>query len=274
MSFNWINAEEFSINCILLMDRWILQQLVGLGDSKKYDNNPEYRKALGIVLAYNPIIRWYFENKSPESVERVKKLVDNVPGNLSPNEVRKNEIQLLDMIDSFVVYVYPEIMNKACPYIRDWDKEKLLSIVDFTDKVVLDVGSGTGRLAFAACTKAKKVYAIEPVDRLREYMRDKIKNEGIDNVVVLDGTIEAIPFEDNTFDIAMSGHVMGKDYDKEISNLERIVKNGGYIINCMGEDDRKREKPDENLINAGFEYSHYVSKSGGDVYRYWKKVHK
>ena len=274
MSYNWINTEEFSINSILLMDRWILQQLVGLGDSQKYDESLEYRKVLGIVLTYNPVICWYFKNKSPETAERVEKLVQNTPSNLSADEIRQSEIQLLHMINSFVVYVCPEVMNKACPYIRDWDKERLLSIVDFTDKVVLDVGSGTGRLAFADCTKAKKVYASEPVERLRGFMRDKIAWEGITNMVVLDGTIEAIPFEDNTFDIVMSAHVVGLDYVKEIASLERVVKNGGYIIDCMGEDDRKREKPDENLINAGFEYSHYISKSGGDVYRYWNKVYK
>jgi hypothetical protein len=27
-------------------------------------------------------------------------------------------------------------------------------------------------------------------------------------------------------------------------------------------------------LKKGFEYSHYVSKTGGDVYRYWKKVIK
>ena len=37
--------------------------------------------------------------------------------------------------------------------------DRLLSMADFTDKIVLDVGRGTGRLAFAATSKAKMVYA-------------------------------------------------------------------------------------------------------------------
>jgi hypothetical protein len=56
--------------------------------------------------------------------------------------------------------------------------------------------------------------------------------------------------------------------------MERVAKNGGYIINCMGDDDRKNDKPNEELLNVGFQYSHYISKSGGDVYSYWKKVVK
>lgn len=149
----------------------------------------------------------------------------------------------------------------------------MFELADFTDKVVLDIGSGTGRLAFAAAEKAKRVYASEPIDMLREYLRDKIKGENIKNVVVLDGTVEQIPYEDNTFDIVMSGHVVGDDYDSEIAELSRVVKNGGYIIDCIGEDNRKR-KPDEELLRRGFEAFYHVSKSGGDIYRYRKLIIK
>jgi len=200
--------------------------------------------------------------------------VKNTPKDLSHDEIRNSEIKLLEIIDSFIVYLYPEVMNANCPYIRDWDKERLLSIIDFTDKVVLDVGSGTGRLAFAAAEKAKKIYALEPSERLREYMRDKIAKDKISNVVVLDGVIENIPFEDNTFDIVTTAYVLGLDYEKEMANLERVAKNGGYLVDCMGEEDFKREGPNDHLLKAGFNWSHYASKNGGDVYRYWKKVNK
>lgn len=125
MSYNWINAEDFSINSILLMDRWILQQLVGLGDSPLYATDESYRRLLGIVLAYNPHIYWYFVNKSPESAERVKILAEDAPKGISSDAVRKSEIQFLDMIDTFIVYLYPEVINAGCPYIRDWESEKL-----------------------------------------------------------------------------------------------------------------------------------------------------
>ena len=52
---------------------------------------------------------------------------------------------------------------------------------------MLDVGSGTGRLAFAAAEKAAFVVASEPVDALREYMRDMIAQKGITNMRVCDG---------------------------------------------------------------------------------------
>ncbi len=184
------------------------------------------------------------------------------------------EEYVIESTDWTVVYVWPEIMNSKCPYIRDWDEKYLFSMADFTDKVVLDVGSGTGRLVFAAATKAKMVYASEPVDRLREFMRDKIKSEHITNIAVIDGNVERIPYPDNSFDIVMSGHVVGDDYDRELTELSRVTKPNGYIIDCPGEEDRKGIKLKQEMLDAGFSYFYYLSKTGGDVYRYIKQVIK
>lgn len=63
------------------------------------------------------------------------------------------------------------------------------------------------------------------------------------------------------------------DYESEIAELTRVVKNGGYIIDCIGEDNRKR-KPDEELLKRGFEIFYNKSKTGGDIYRYRKHVIK
>ena len=276
MAQNWIKADDYSLNSILLMDRWILRYLVGMGQSGVgYYANPEYRKHLGIALAYNPAVQWYFENKCPEAKDRVISLVDDVPQNLTADEVRTSEVYILQAQENFMVYLYPAVMESNCSYIRDWTPDKLLSIVDFTDKVVLDIGSGTGRLAFAAAQKARKVYASDPVDCLREYMRDKIKTQGIKNMVVLDGVVEALPFEDNTFDIVMSACFFGDDYNAEYAEMARVVKSGGYVIDCDGENGGAEPEPrKKELLQLGFEHSHYISKNDGDVYRYWKQVFK
>lgn len=197
MSNHWINPKEISFNCILLMDRWLVRYLCSSGE-KTYNDN------LGIALAHNPAVKWYCKAKAPEVSETVERLVKQVPSDFSTEEVKEAECFVLDRMDWAVVYVFPQLMNSNCPYIYNWDKKRLFELADFNDKIVLDVGSGTGRLAFAAAQKAKHVYASEPVDELREYMRDKIKREGIQNVTVLDGTVACLPYEDSTFDIVMS----------------------------------------------------------------------
>ena len=190
---------------------------------------------------------------------------------MSKDEIRASEIFILNELDWAVVYVYPELMEEL-EYIKDWDKQRLLSMTDFTGKTVLDIGAGTGRLTFAAAPLAKYVYASEPVDRLREYMREKQKRLGIDNVYVIDGTVESIPFPGNSFDIVMSGHVIGDHYDAEYEEMLRVTKNGGWIIDCPGENDRKNTKgPSSDMLRLGYVYDHYTSKTGGDVFRYWKQ---
>jgi SAM-dependent methyltransferase len=264
MSFGWIDARQYSFNTLLLMDRWIFRVIA---------RNQEtiFQKNFGIALAGNPAVLWYITNMCPEAADYYRKLVEMAPAGLSSATVRDAEIYVLDALDSFVVYVYPEIMEKLS-YITEWDKDRLLSITDFTDKTVLDIGSGTGRLAFTAAPLAKYVYASEPVDRLREYMKEKQQSLGIKNVYVVNGTIESLPFADATFDIVMSGHVIGDDYQAEWREINRVTKPGGWVIDCPGEDDRKKpEGPAKEMIELGFSYSHYISKMGGDVYRYWRQ---
>jgi len=60
MSYDWIKAEDYSFNSILLMDRWILRGIIGLAQyGEGYYASLENRKHLGVALAYNPVVRWY-----------------------------------------------------------------------------------------------------------------------------------------------------------------------------------------------------------------------
>lgn len=137
----------------------------------------------------------------------------------------------------------------------------------------MDVGAGSGRLTFAAAEKAKWVYAVEPVGTLREFMRDKIKREGIQNVRVLDGFVEEIPFPDDTFDVVMSGHVVGDDYDGEIAELTRVCRAGGWLLDCPGDSERNLTPSDE-LTRRGWDEIHYIGSFGKDVFLYRKQITK
>ncbi len=166
MSFGWIDPSAYSINSLLLMDTWILRYLIAKQD-------PEFCRRFAVCLFYNPAILWYFKAKCPDRVERLNALTATVDPNLSPTQIADSEKWLLDDLDAFVVYVYPDVMEQL-PYIRLWESSRLLSLADFAGKRVLDIGSGTGRLAIVAASQASLVYACEPVDRLREHLRAKL----------------------------------------------------------------------------------------------------
>ena len=267
MSFNWINPENFSFNCFTLMDRYLLRSIC-------MSSNIKFRENFGIALAANPVVAWYCKEKAPEVYGDIEEMVASAPANITPEAVQAAENFVLDACDWAVVYMYPEVMNKNCSYIYGWDKVRLFELANFDGMLVLDVGAGSGRLTFAAAERAKYVYASEPIDRLREFMRDKIKREDLTNIVVLDGMADWLPFEENFFDIVMFGYVpFGDCHDNQISELMRVIKPGGWLLNCPGEEDRKLD-PDKELLKRNWEQLHYISKFGGDVYRYRKQIRK
>ncbi|HHW08491.1 MAG TPA: class I SAM-dependent methyltransferase [Firmicutes bacterium] len=263
MSYGWIDPAKYSINCLLLLDDILIRVIA------KYDD-AEFRNQLGVVLAAHPAILWYFGESCPEYRAHFAALAAEAGPAGGEEERRRAEHYVLDALDWAVVYLYPEVMERL-GYIADWQPEKLLEMADLRGKTVLDIGSGTGRLAFAAAPYAKVVYACEPVGRLRAYLREKKRRLGVQNLYIVDGTIAELPFPDDMFDVVMSGHVFGDDYEAEYREMMRVTKPGGYIIDCPGEDDRQKDGPDPEVLRLGFAYSHYKSGRGGDVYRYWKQ---
>ncbi len=267
MALNWINVEEFPFNSFLLMERFQIRLLCARRNWQQWRDN------MGVALRHNPAVKWYFTHRCPECAAFVEEIAAAAPENLSAEEVRRAEVFALAAAEDFVTYTRPRIMDTCCDFIYAWNEERLYELVDFAGKVVLDVGSGSGRLAFAAARRARHVYASEPVDTLREYLRDRIAREGIKNIRVVDGMAHSLAYPDDTFDIVVSGHVVGDDYDAEIAELTRVAKPGGWLLDCPGEDSRKRE-PDAEMTQRGWEMFHYTSALGGDVYRYRKQIFK
>lgn len=260
------------MDTFMLFDRWVIRYLM---DENKWYNNEtrDYKTDMAKALSHYPYVAEFCKRKAPECTDFINQVLSIVPKNISNKEANKAEASILDYHNTFVVYAYPEVMEKV-NYIRNWNPQRLYDLVKLNDKIVLDVGAGTGRLAFAAAPKARRVYASEPCDVLREYMRNKIKLKNIGNMKVLDGTVMDLPYENDTFDVVMSGHVVGDHYDEELAELTRITKNSGWIIDCAGDDEFIRTAPDKGLVDRGFEYFAHESFEGGIIYNYRKQVIK
>ena len=213
---------------------------------------------MGVALNANPVVKWYLMHRCPECIPAIIELTENIIPVKDTTKIRKAEEYVLLSVEDFTIYTTPELMSEKCNFISSWNKEYLFELVDLTGKTVLDVGAGSGRLTFAAAEKAAWVYASEPVGTLREFMRDKIKKEGIKNVRVLDGLVTELPFPDNTFDVVMSGHVVGDYWDEEIAELTRVCKSEGWLLDCPGPPDVEQNKSekieeDNELVKRGWE---------------------
>lgn len=101
---------------------------------------------------------------------------------------------------------------------------------------VLDVGTGTGSLAigFAKGIPGVEVVGLDLSDVILELARDKAqKSEVPSRVSFKKGDAEDMPFEDNTFDLVISGDTLHlvKNPVKMFDEIHRILKpQGGLII--------------------------------------------
>ncbi|MCL2159910.1 MAG: class I SAM-dependent methyltransferase [Oscillospiraceae bacterium] len=277
MGLGWINPEDYSFNSFLLMERFQIRLMMESGGWR--NNKDEWKYSMGVALKANPAVKWYLERKCPECVTALNEITANAPTVTDAAAIRKAEVYTLASVEDWVTHTTPEVMETNCQYIRDWDKERLYELANFKGKVVLDVGAGSGRLTFAAAALAKEVYASEPVETMREFIRTKAKNDKITNIRVAEALVTSIPYPDNSFDIVMSGHVVGDDWDAEIAELTRVCKSGGWLLDCPGDntsqsDGRVGEEKHDELVQRDWEKMQYIGNGGGNVYRYRKQIWK
>ena len=131
--------------------------------------------------------------------------------------------------------------------------------------------------ADAETVRAAEIHALESVEDFTIYTTPELMGERCDFIRGWDKkrlfALPDLPFPDNTFDIVMSGHVVGDDWDPEIAELTRVCKSGGWLLDCPGDSERDI-KPSPELTNRGWEEIHYTGNFGKDVYNHRKRVNK
>jgi SAM-dependent methyltransferase len=262
MSVNWIDVTNLSFNTLILLERVQLSWFPGW--------LPE--EELAIALEANPTVEWYLRHKCPEIIPWLDNLSTAHTQTLAPGaeRVRQAEINILKRINDLVVYAVDPAIYDAQPFLG-WDSNELRSVTDFSGKIVIDIGSGTGRLAFVAAEQASSVFAVEPVGNLRLYIKQKARAHNLTNVFPIDGIITDLPFPEGFADISMGGHVFGDHPEAEYTEMKRVTKPGGMLILCPGTSINET-KAHEYLVSQGFSWSIFEEPQDGPKRKYWKLV--
>ena len=109
--------------------------------------------------------------------------------------------------------------------------EQLIESLDVhsTDRV-LDVATGSGNAALAAARRSCEVVGIDYVPSLLDRARERAIAEGV-QAQFEDGDAEAIPFENDSFDVVASvfGSMFAPNQEAAASELARVARSGGKI---------------------------------------------
>ena len=262
MTLNWIDVTDLSFNTLLLLERVQLSWFPGWVPEEE----------MAIALRANPTVEWYLRHKCPEIITWLDQLISTRSDSPSPSaeRIRQAESSILNCINDLVVYIVDPSIYDARPFLR-WDSNELRNVTNFSGKIVIDIGSGTGRLAFIAAERASAVFAVEPVGNLRLYIKQKAQAQNFSNLFAVDGTITDLPFPAGFADITISGHVFGSNPEAEYSEMKRVTKLGGMIILCPGTS-LQETKAHDFLVSQGFSWSTFEEPQDGTKRKYWKLV--
>jgi SAM-dependent methyltransferase len=261
MPLRWIDVTPLPFNCLLLLERVQLSWFPGW--------LPE--KDLAVALQANPVVEWYFRHKCPAINPWVDQVMAQLPQEAaSLQAIRQAELAVLSSIEDLLVYALDPAIYDSQPFLG-WDSNELLSITDFSGKTVIDVGSGTGRLAQVAAPLARAVFAVEPIANLRFYIKDKFQQLGYRNVYPVDGLITDLPFPNEFADICMGGHVFGDQPNEELAEMCRVTRPDGQVIFCPGTNSRQ-ESEHQFLVSQGFDWAWFDEPTDGPKRKYWKSI--
>ncbi|MCH7699948.1 MAG: class I SAM-dependent methyltransferase, partial [Chloroflexi bacterium] len=78
---------------------------------------------------------------------------------------------------------------------------KIDKLFGVRDKIVVDVGSGTGRSTFALAEKARLVIGVDPWPAMRQFAVAKARQTRVRNVAFLEGVAQRLPLRDRSVDL-------------------------------------------------------------------------
>jgi SAM-dependent methyltransferase len=123
-----------------------------------------------------------------------------------------------DVADRFVIPLGTSALNAADPA---------------PGTEVLDVAAGSGNPAIAVAQAGALVTALDLAPSLLEIGRRRAREAGVD-IDFVEGDAEALPFDDESFDVALSvvGVQFAPRHEVVARELARVVRPGGRIVLC------------------------------------------
>lgn len=211
-------------------------------------------KEFATLLHTYPVIQRFLHAKYPAIDDFIHKILkENLPVEDKQEVEAQCQEALWEIADLILYNKHPEMYNTHGKI--GWNAEDLTGLVPLEGKVVADVGAGSGRISFLVAPFVQTVFAVEPVTSFRSFMKEKARKEGVGNLFVMDGTLDSVPLPDQTLDILFTSNAIGWNLLKELKEIERVIKPGGYAIHLIWSDVNQENPYDETLTSPLWNYT-------------------
>ncbi len=232
------------------------------------------QKEFSTLLREYPFVKRFLISKHPPIKDFINGIFKENKKISNKNLIKKHCDKLIWEIADLIVYnKRPETYDEKVNF--TWDISEIIPIEALKEKVVADVGAGSGMLAFLLAKYARTVYAIEPITSFRNFIREKANNEKCNNIYTIDGFLDSIPFPENSFDILFTSNAIGWNLEKELQEIERVVKPDGQAIHIMRVSDNESENSfHKRLISSDWNYDFYKYHDVGGLKLKYTKIMK
>lgn len=128
------------------------------------------------------------------------------------------------------------------------------------DSVVLDVGCGTGRTSvYIAETYNCKVTALDAHPIMLQKAKERFK-KSTKHIELIDGNVESLPFDDNTFDIVIAESVTAfTNIPVSLKEYQRVLKNNGLLIEVEMTSEEKLSSESEKEIKSLYDVTQVLT---------------
>lgn len=153
-------------------------------------------------------------------------------------------------------------------YFEEKLKYKVLSKVDIKDKVVADLGCGSGFISLALSGEAAVVFSVDNSINMLKVLKKSSQEKSINNIYPLKSSLVDISLFDESLDVVFINMALHhiKEAEVAISEMYRMLKRGGTVVisDVMKHDGKwaREEMFDEWLGFSNEEISSWFKKVG------------
>ncbi|WP_294169895.1 class I SAM-dependent methyltransferase [uncultured Clostridium sp.] len=117
-------------------------------------------------------------------------------------------------------------------YFEERLKYKLLSLTNIKDKVVADLGCGTGFVSLALVNEASIVFSVDNSRNMLKQLKNNISDKDNKNLYLIKSSLDNLSLFDDSVDVIFINMALHhiKDAKKAISEMHRVLKKDGIVV--------------------------------------------